>query len=117
MPSAQGWSSEMVTPSPYVVRRRENWQGNGSAICFHCRLHVNTNAEGEFEEHHDVVRTGDDPRERWNRYGHQTGWPRPNRYRYIPEDNHPEVCPGSETKPIPLAYRFPDGCKVPRWYY
>lgn len=116
MPSALGWSNDMVSPSPYFVRERKNWRGYGSAVCFHCRLHANTDAEGVFQEHHDVVRTGDDPRER-HRYGHQDGWARAHRYRYIPDENQPEICPGSGTAPIPLAYRFPDGTKVPRWYY
>ena len=113
MPSALGWSNDMVTPSPYVVRERKNWRGYGSAVCFHCRLPANTAAEGVFEEHHDVVRSGDDPRER-HRYA---GWARANHYRVIPGENQPEICPGSGTAPIPLAYRFPDGTKVPRWYY
>ena len=113
MPSALGWSNDMVTPSPYYVRERKTWHGYGSAVCFHCRLHVNTDADYKFAEHYDVIRTGDDPRER-QRFA---GWARANHYRVIPGDNQPEICPGSGTKPIPLAYRFPDGVKVPRWYY
>ena len=113
MPSALGWSNEMVTPSPYVVREQKNWRGYGSAVCFHCRLHVNTDAEGVFAEHYDVKRNGDDPHFRSRYGGHNDGWARANAYRYIPDEHQPEICPGSETKPIPLAYRFPDGCKIP----
>ena len=84
------------------------------AICFHCRLRVRTEEKqfpipGQdqlrvFTRHIDV-----------DRYDNMQGAVgRRGRYRDTPLG--PEECPGSGTVPIPLAYRFPDGAKIPAYY-
>ena len=95
-------------PSPYW----ERVQGR-SAICFHCRMTQRID-EDVFIDHWDLARTGDNPKGR--------GWYTSNgvaldhRYRRIGTGEH-ELCPGSGTAPIPIAYQFPDGSVMPRWRY
>ena len=86
--------------SQFVVRK-----GNYGrvAICFHCRTSVrlNNDNEGEFLEHFDIERTT------LNRRGikHPLS---------IMGEN--QLCPGSGTQPLPLAYKFPDGDPLPYRY-
>ena len=49
------------------------------------------------------------------------GFAKSNQVRRVPS-GHPnvqvqELCPGSGTKPIPLAHKFPDGTALPRYRY
>ena len=86
------------------------------AICFHCRLRVRTEEKqfpipGQdqlrvFTRHIDV--------ERYSKQEVQGAVARRGRYRDTPLG--PEECPGSGTVPIPLAFRFPDGAKLPHYY-
>ena len=84
------------------------------AICFHCRLRQRTedkqfpipgqDQQKVFAHHTDV-----------ERYDNMQGAvARRGRYRNTPLGE--DVCPGSGTVPIPLAYRFPDGAKIPAYY-
>ena len=86
--------------SQFVVRK-----GNYGrvAICFHCRTSVrlNNDNEGEFLEHFDIDRT--DPRR--SRVKHPVTIMGVN-----------QICPGSGTQPLPLAYKFPDGDPLPYRY-
>ena len=88
------------TPPAYFIR-----QDRHSAVCFHCRAHQRTDPEGDFYEHHDLQRHS------------PSGMAYRGRYRLQKDANQPEICPGSGTKPIPLAYRWPDGAKMPRHYW
>ena len=86
--------------APYEVRI-----GNRGrlAVCFHCRsvIRIDQDAgDGTFLEHFDVDRTN----------------PRGIRHRVLhPATKVQEICPGSHTMPVPLAYKFPDGDPLP--YY
>ena len=95
-------------PSPYW----ERVQGR-SAICFHCRMTQRFD-EDVFIDHWDLEGTGVNPS---NRYWHTTkGVALDHRYRRIGTGEH-ELCPGSGTDPIHIAYQFPDGSVMPRWRY
>ena len=111
MPDNDQERDEFSRPRPpnYYVRAT-GWQ----AICFHCRLRVRTeerrypipgqNGERVFRRHSDV--------ERYGNLNGEVG--KPGRYRDTPRGE--EECPGSGTMPIPLAYKFPDGAKLPHYY-
>ena len=82
----------------YANRRR-------LAVCFHCRsvMRLDQDADdGTFLEHFDVDRTNPKP----GRFGHRAT---------IKIQGVDQICPGSGTMPIPLAYKFPDGEPLP--YY
>ena len=86
--------------SQFVVRK-----GNYGrvAICFHCRTSVrlNNEGEGEFRDHFDIERTD----------------PRRSRVKSpITIMGENQLCPGSGTQPLPLAYKFPDGDPLPYAY-
>ena len=109
-------------PSPYFERVSRGYRGN-VATCFHCRLTVAIspaeNGDMVFIDHYDVDRYGDRPHETW--YG-MHGTARSNRIRRIPDAGNAqilieELCPGTGTEPIPLAWRFPDGTALPRYRY
>jgi hypothetical protein len=92
---------------------------NGNqAVCFHCRCRIGREGEvrgqGVFRMHFDVSR--------YKRLGEQGEIARPGNYRNIPcivpgqQLLEEELCPGTGTMPIPLASRFPDGGKMPRYF-
>ena len=67
------------------------------AVCFHCRNVIRIDqdaADGTFMEHFDA------PQDYYGR-------------RRPAKNGRNEVCPGSRTTPIPLAYKFPDGEPLP----
>ena len=110
-------------PSPYYERVNRTFRGK-VATCFHCRLTIGLTLEEEdpslvFIEHYDVERYGDRPTERYYNFG----FPKANQVRTIPCCGDPpnvmvqELCPGTGTKPIPLAHKFPDGTALPRYRY
>ena len=111
------------SPSPYYERVNQTFRGK-VATCFHCRLAIGLTLEEEepplvFIEHYDVERYGDLPREHDWHFNH--GFAKSNQVRRVPS-GHPnvqvqELCPGSGTKPIPLAHKFPDGTALPRYRY
>ena len=72
------------------------------AICFHCRcaIRLDRYGSGEFQEHLDVDRT----KATRGRFG---------RGATIKIQGIDQLCPGSNTTPIPLAYKFPDGEPLP----
>jgi hypothetical protein len=83
----------------YANRRR-------LAVCFHCRCVIRIDqdaADGTFMEHFDAPQDYYDVGFRGRR--------RHNRRL----NGRNEVCPGSHTMPVPLAYKFPDGEPLP--YY
>ena len=109
------------SPSPYRERVNNTYRGK-VALCFHCRLTQSLTLEEEeaplvFIEHYDVERYGDRIAERY--YYH--GFPKADQVRSVPSDvkgvQVQELCPGSGTKPIPLAHKFPDGTALPRHRY
>jgi len=72
------------------------------AVCFHCRCSIRLDQNtGDFHEHYDVDRN------------HVL---RGRSRAQIVIDGVAQVCPGSDTKPIPLAYKFPDGEALPSMY-
>ena len=76
------------------------------AVCFHCRCVIRIDqdaADGTFMEHFDAPQDYYDVGFRGRR--------RHNRRL----NGRNEVCPGSHTMPVPLAYKFPDGEPLP--YY
>ena len=109
------------SPSPYYERVNQTFRGK-VATCFHCRLAIGLTLEEEepplvFIEHYDVERYGDRPSERYYNYG----FAKANQVRRVPSDVRgvqvEELCPGTGTKPIPLAHKFPDGTALPRYRY
>ena len=110
------------SPSPYYVRKNNTYRGK-VATCFHCRLPQSLVLQGGegtplvFIEHYDVERYGDLPREREWHFNH--GFAKQNQVRRIPSivGEIQELCPGTETEPIPLAHKFPDGTALPRFRY
>ena len=86
--------------SAFVVRR-----GNYGrvAICFHCRTSVRISLEGDgdipglLRDHFDIERAS----------------PRRKPITIMGEN---QLCPGSGTQPLPLAYKFPDGDPLPYRY-
>ena len=94
-------------PPQYFTR------GSGSyAVCFHCRCRIRRqqrpigdHSYGEFPNHTDV--------ERFTRLGEEGENARPGRQKFTPLGE--EICPGSGTKPIPLAHKFPDGGRIPHY--
>ena len=78
----------------YANRRR-------LAVCFHCRcvIRIDQDGLGEFLEHFDIDRT--QPLGRMHRRA------------TIKIRGVDQICPGSHTVPVLLAYKFPDGDPLP----
>ena len=109
---------EAQVPPQYTTRLSGSY-----AVCFHCRCRIRRQQRrdwpigenrgvgdpyGEFPHHNDV--------QRYSRLGEDGETARPGSPRLAPEGTGEfEKCPGSGTMPIPLAYKFPDGGRIPRY--
>jgi hypothetical protein len=102
------WGTSPDEHSLFAIRRSRyrRW----GVVCFHCRtmvtLYQDNDGEEVFNTHYDVERgRGHGPSYVAHRSRGGT--------RQVGPYQQDEICPGSEHRPIPLAYKWMDGTPIP----
>ena len=104
------WATGPHEHTPFVIRKtRYTRRGRGRAVCFHCRVTVETylveDDEEIFNTHYE--------QDRGNGYGGRGAGRALGNARRIGPHRELELCVGSDYPPIPLAYKFEDGSPMP----